>query len=547
MANSATIVVPTPASTELGRRVGKSVLWQAANTSTLRVVNFLIGLFVARIVAPYDFGVFTVAFTISTILGSLISFGFSFAIVREHDRTKQIAPTAYSLSIAMSAMVTVVMLVTAPYLTRSMGSEAATGAVRVLSLFVLMAAFSSVPVALLSRDFMQRQRFMVDSVNVASSTLVMLILIGLGHPVMGLAVSSVVGQLFVVILANRLAPEHYRPGFDWHEAKHLFHFGAPLTGSRLVALLVANIDFIIVGHLLGARQLGYYNLAFNICGWPLVVFGNILATVSTPVLSRVRTSSMELSRHLQAGLSGVTAASFLVCALLCGLAAPIIDSVYGQRWHAAWAPLAMLSIFGAAQTVLAMFWTLLVSLGMTRRLLLIQLIWIVTLGPAMYFGVRSWQTTGAGLAHAVVVTGVVLPVYLITVRCRTSVKLDWFRQSLAVPFPAAIACGAAAYGASHLVTVTYLQLVLGLAAGLSVYALLAGRWLVGVARTLRAMYWSHGLPESRAAERPPERPRTRGSHRAEARARRSRRRGAPGSPSVATVGNTPRSSAGVSG
>jgi lipopolysaccharide exporter len=501
------------ANAELGRRVGRSVLWMAANTSTLRMANFLIGLVVARLVAPYDFGVFIVAFTISTILGSLISFGFSFAIVREHDRTAQIAPTAYTLSIVMSAVVMLVMVVTAPYLASFMGAGAAAGAVRILSIYVLMAAFTSVPIALMSRDFMQRQRFVVDGVDAGVSTIVMFVLIGLGHPVLGLALSRVIGQMSVIALANRMAPERYRPGFDWHAAKQLFHFGAPLTGSRVVALTIANIDFIIVGHLLGAQQLGYYNLAFNICGWPLTVFGAILMSVTTPVLSRVRNSPSELSRHLEAGLSGISAASFFVCAMLCGLAAPLIEAVYGQQWYPAWGPLVMLSIFGAAQTVLIIFWDLLVALGMTRRLLAIQVVWVGALGPAMYFGVRDWQTRGAGFAHAVVVVCVVLPVYLLVLRARTSVGLAWFRRSVVIPALAAVVCGATAFGASHLVDSPYAQLALGLAVGTATYAVLAGRWLLRVIRSLKQMYWSVGQSTVTSTDERPLRGGTVGAHR----------------------------------
>ena len=476
----------------LGRRVGKSVLWQAANTSTLRAISFLTGLLLARLVAPHEFGVYTVAYTISTVLGSLISFGFVYAIVREHERTAQIAPTILTLSIATSSLVTVMMVGTAPYLAGFMGAASATNAVRLLSVYVFLAAFTAVPIAVMSRDFMQRQRFIVDSTDLVSSTAVMLVFIGLGHPVIGLALGRVAGQLCVLIAAHIMSPEHYRPGFDVSVVRELLRFGAPLTGSRMIALIIANIDFIIVGHLLGAQQLGYYNLAFNIAGWPLTVFGGILMSVTAPVLSRVRNSPGELSKHLKAGLSGITAASFFVCALLCGLAAPIVDTVYGQRWHEAWGPLVVLSLFGAAQTVLIMFWDLLMSLGMTRRLLAIQIVWIICLAPAMYFGVHAWHIAGAGQAHAVVVLGVVLPAYLITVRSRTPVELKWFWRSVAVPLPAAVVCGVAAFGASRLVDSPYLQLLLGLVAGTSVYALLAGRWLLRVWRELREMYWTNG-------------------------------------------------------
>jgi lipopolysaccharide exporter len=478
-----------PVAEEFGRKVGTGAMWQAANVGVLRVANFAVGLIVARIVIPYDFGVFTVAMTICNIIGSIASIGFISAIVREPERTKQIAPTVLTMTIATCAVLTAGMYFAAPELAGSLGSSAATDAVRVLSLYIFVSGFGALPVALLSRDFMQRQRFVVDGSYAASSTAVMFVLIAMGHPVMGLALSRVVGQVLSVIIANFLAPEKYRPGFDRHEAKQLLVFGLPLTGSRLLGLSIANIDFIIVGHLLGAQQLGYYNLAFNICSWPLTIFSAILDDITLPTLSRVRDSPKELAKHLEAGLSGLSGATFITCGLLAGLALPLIDAVYGHRWQPAWAPLVLLSVFGAIQTILGMFWDLNVALGLTRRLLGIQIIWIAALAPAMYFAVDRWHTPGAGLAHTVVVAALVFPIYLITVHTKTTLGLGWVRRGLLVPLLTSSVASVAAYGGTRLVDGDWTKVFVGLVIGLVVYAALAGRWLARVMSTLRAMYW----------------------------------------------------------
>jgi O-antigen/teichoic acid export membrane protein len=474
---------------ELGRKVGTGAMWQAANVAVLRVANFAVGLVVARIVIPYDFGVFTVAMTVCNIIGSLASIGFISAIVREPDRTKKIAPTVLTMTIVTSILLTAAMYFSAPALASSLGSASATDAVRVLSLYIFLSGFGALPVALMTRDFMQRQRFIVDGSFSVSSTAVMFVLIEMGHPVIGLALSRVIGQLFTVVLANVLSPEKYLPGFAPREAKQLLVFGIPLTASRLVSLSIANIDFIVVGHVLGAQQLGYYNLAFNICSWPLTIFSAILDDITLPTLSRVRDSPRELARHLEAGLSGLAAASFLTCGLLAGLALPLIDAVYGPRWQPAWAPLVLLSVFGAIQTILGLFWDLNIALGMTRRLFIIQIVWLAALAPAMYYGVSRWHTPGAGLAHTVVVAGLVFPIYLITVKRTTSLGLGWVRRGLLVPLAGSTAAGLTAYEISRLVAGDWTKVLVGIVAGLLVYSLIAGRWFLRIATTLRAMYW----------------------------------------------------------
>ena len=64
-----------PDGSGLGRRVGTSAMWSALNAGLLRASTFLFSLLVARLVVPYEFGVFTVALTIMTFALSLPELG----------------------------------------------------------------------------------------------------------------------------------------------------------------------------------------------------------------------------------------------------------------------------------------------------------------------------------------------------------------------------------------------------------------------------------------------------------------------------------------
>jgi PST family polysaccharide transporter len=506
------------ASPLVGRIVGTGALWSALNAGTLRVATFVVSLVAARLIAPDDFGVFTVAITVFNVAISFAELGVSSALVREHRRSPELAPTVFTLSLANAGVLAGLMVIFAPTLARQLGSAEATDAVRVLALFVLLSGFSAVPAALMTRDFMQRQRFVIDAAFLVSSTAAMIVFVSLGHPVMGLAMSRVAGQVVTVVMISWMAPERYWPGFQWRVAKPLLAFGLPLAGSNLLMMAIANVDFAVVGHALGPRQLGYYNLAYSISGWPVTIFSAVLISVTLPTLSRVRGSPTELTRHLAAGLSAVTALSFPVCALCSVLAGPLIDTVYGHRWHPAWAALVVLSIFGAARTVLTLFSDLAIALGLTRWLLAIQVAWVVVLVPVMMLCVHRWGIAGAGVAHAAVVTLVVIPLYVMITKRATPVRLAAVRDALLPPLGASLCAAGAAYGASLPVDAPLAKLLLGLVAGLLAYVLVAGRWLVALRRRLHDMYWRKDgepaapAPDAAAPAIPTRRNRARGRH-----------------------------------
>jgi O-antigen/teichoic acid export membrane protein len=177
----------------LGRKVGTGAAWSALNAGMLRLATFVVSLVVAHLVAPYEFGVFTVALTVFTIVASLSELGVISAIVREPERTDKIAPTVFTISLATSATLALLMVVAADPLAQVMGAGDAAGAVRVLSLVVLLSGFSQVPSALLVRDYLLGRQFIADAGFFVASTAVLLVLVSFGYSVMALAISRVAG------------------------------------------------------------------------------------------------------------------------------------------------------------------------------------------------------------------------------------------------------------------------------------------------------------------------------------------------------------------
>src|SRR5215471_65423 len=95
----------------VGRKVGTGALWSALNAGTLRVASFVVSIVAARLIAPHDFGVFTVAITVFNVAISFAELGVSSALVREHQRSRELAPTAFTLSLANAGLLAGLMVI----------------------------------------------------------------------------------------------------------------------------------------------------------------------------------------------------------------------------------------------------------------------------------------------------------------------------------------------------------------------------------------------------------------------------------------------------
>jgi PST family polysaccharide transporter len=475
----------------MGRLLARGAAWSSASTAVLRLGQFLVSIVIARLISPHDFGVFVVASTVYLIVINISEVGVSTALIREVDNADRIAPTVSAIAIANSALLAGIVVLAAPWLSSAFGAPAATGAVRVLAIPLLLAGPTAVPAALLTRDFQQGRKMLADVANfvVANGTLLALALHGSG--VMALAWSRVAGQVVSAVLLFALAPQRYWPGFDRREAARLLRFGAPLAGANLAGFTLGNVDFMVVGRFAGPLQLGYYNLAYTVSGWPVSIFTAILSSVTLPALARVKGGMAELSQHIGAALAALCAAAFPVAALCMVLSRPLVTVVYGARWAPTAPILVILAGFGASRVVVALFSDVLVALDRTRVLLHLQLIWLGALVPAMLLGVHWGGGRGAAVAHVTVALAVVVPAYLVAMRRAAAVPLRPLLGLAGYPLLATAAGGAAAWLVAEQVASPWAKLGLGCLTFGVVYLVTLGRWLLVLRRELARLYGRH--------------------------------------------------------
>jgi lipopolysaccharide exporter len=457
------------------RSMRSAALWSGLNSFALRLGQFAVGIVIARIIAPKEFGVFAVAMTVYSVIANVSELGVSAALIRAKGDVRRVAPTIATISIAASVLLTTIMFCTAGPLATVLGAPGAAGAVRILSITVFLAGLTAVPYALLVREFRQDKRFVADGCNFIASTGLVIVLGFAGMGAIALAISKVLGQLVSLVLLYLMVTPRYRPGWNRDEARSALTYSLPLAGASVVTFLLGNVDYIVVGRTLGALWLGFYVLAYNIAGWPVSVFGLMINEVALPAFALTRDQRSSLAKRVSGAVSITAAAALPVSALCLALSLPLVSGVYGPRWHAAAAPLAMLGVFGSVRLLLTLLTNILAALGRSGAVLTIQLVWICTLVPALIVGVGSSGILGAAIAQEVVAIGIVLPLALWWVS-RAGGGNGWLLlRGCVFPLVAAAAACLAAYAVTLTVDSPWFQLILGAAVGLTVYVVTAGR------------------------------------------------------------------------
>lgn len=431
----------TSADATLARKVGAGLGWSTVSNVTLRVGNFLVSILIARLLAPEQFGVFAVALTVWSVLGTLAEFGLGTDLVRSKDPERR-APTVATVGVLTSGVLAGSMALGAPGIAGAFESPASIGVIQLMAVSLAIFGLTIVPAALLQRAYRQRELFLVNLCGMAASTAVIVVLAQADAGPAALAWGQIANQLVLVVGLHRAAGWRPRFGFRPAVARESVAFCLPLASANMVSWLIITLDNLIVARQLSATELGLYVLAFNMSSWPMNAVGQAIRAVALPAFSGVESVVRRNDGLVRAGAPVFTVAVLLGLGMAT-LAEPLIRALYGQVWVAAAAALVGLAVFGAMRIVLDLLATFLIAAGATASVLVVQLLWVAAMVPAMVLGVERFGLVGAGWAHVVVAVSVVLPAYAVCLR-RAGVDVGAFLRSGFVPLatcvPAALAC-----------------------------------------------------------------------------------------------------------
>jgi O-antigen/teichoic acid export membrane protein len=440
-----------PPKRTLGSVASRALGWSFLSTAVSRLGIMGLGIFLARLLGPHEFGTAAVAYVAFIAILSFNELGVTLAIVRWPGDPSEIASTVATIAVVSSLVLYIALYAVAPEFSSAMGSPAATPVVRVLGISIVTSGAVNVPAALLERSFLQGRKIIADQVHSWLAAIISVVCAWTGFGAMSLAIGQVVGCLAGGIIITAFSPLPLRLGFNRSKARALLRFGLPLAGSSLIVFFVANVDNLVVGHVLGATALGCYVLAWNLSSWPVNMFSQPVRSVAPALFSRLQKDpgAMRTGFVSTAGLLG--SVTFPVCLLLSGAAVPIIALVYGQRWAPAAGALKWLAVLAALRILFELTYDYFVVLTRSRLIFTVQLAWLLALIPALILGAKLSGIAGVGAAGAAVAGGVVLPCYAVAL-LKAGVRLRRLASRLWLPVLVAVAIAAAARVISRVIS-----------------------------------------------------------------------------------------------
>jgi O-antigen/teichoic acid export membrane protein len=395
----------------LTRRATAAYGWSVLNTGLSRLGTLAVGIVLARLLGPSEFGTFAVAVVALMAVLSFNELGVSLAIVRWPGDPREIAPTVNTISVAASVGLFGLLFATAGPVASGLGDSDAAPVIQLMSLSVVFSGAVATPAALLQRDFRQGRRMAIDQIVTWSGAGLALLLALTGSGAWSLAIGRVVSTGIGLVLFVAASSYPYRFGFDAGVARRLLRFGMPLAGASIVVFGVGYVEQISVGGVLGATALGYYVLAYNLASWPVSMISQPLRMVAPAAFARIQGDDAQMSAAFITVLRVLAVASLPVCLLLAAAAPEVVEVVYGDAWAPAAPVLRLLAVVAAFRILFELTYDFLVIRQRTGPLLTVQLVWLSALVPTLTLAASRYGLAAVAAAQLVVVGAVVAPCY----------------------------------------------------------------------------------------------------------------------------------------
>ena len=400
----------------LGQAVGRGLTWSLGGQIVMRLLSFGTGVVMARLLVPEDFGAFAVALLAVNVLSAVNELGTIPAVVRWKGDPQEALPTGMTLACAGSVAMYLLVWFGAPAFASSFSNPEAVWVLRVFALTILLDGLNAMPQALLYRSFRQAEFALAELAGTVGYAVVGIVMAWAGSGAMSMAWGRVAGAFITAALFYAIIRFRPRFGFDRRVARELLVFGMPLGISHLVWEGVMNIDYYVVGAVLGTTTLGFYLLAFNLSSWPVSTISYAVQKVSFAAFSRLVDDKDRLPESFGRSM-GVALTVTLPClAVLIVLTPEIIGFLYGEQWLPAAVAARVLLLLGGVRVLMDLVFDLVAADGRSRTTLALRSLWLVALVPALYAGARLDGLRGVGTAHVIVALVVVLPLLLRTLR-----------------------------------------------------------------------------------------------------------------------------------
>jgi O-antigen/teichoic acid export membrane protein len=366
-------------------KVYKALGFSVLSSWVSRALNLASIVIIARLLSPEELGVFAIASAITLIAAELKSFGVGGYLIREDKIDIGKVSNALGLSMLLSWGAGLTMVASSWAIASYYDMPDIAVLVQWLSISFFLSPHIGIGKSLLDRYFQFKHKMLVQILSqfiqfISATTFVLL-----GHSYFSLAYANAISFAAEILIIVLLKPALFTLIPAFNNIKGIAKFGIFVTGSSLVSSLNGNLADLMIGKMGSVSEVAFMSRAGGILNFLSNTISSGIKPVVTPYISQKKRDG---GNYAEAFLYASTMLSTIVVPALAvaGYASlPLITAFFGEQWGAS-APLASIMAISLSINFLNnLSPSLLITAGLERFLLAINLYTLFLNALSIYF------------------------------------------------------------------------------------------------------------------------------------------------------------------
>ena len=382
----------------------KGVGWSAADAFLGQGVTFLVGIVLARLLSPEEYGLIGIVTIFTTILLGFVDSGFSNALIRKQTVTDEDYNTMFIVNMVMSIAMCSLLYFAAPAIASFFDRPQLVALVRVMGLILIFQALSIVQMTILSRKIDFKTKTKASVISAVASGIIGIVLAFSGFGVWSLVAQQLSRQLiysFCLWILNRWWP---KLKFSVESFKYMWGFGWKLLVSGLLDRVWGQLYQMVVGKFYSPATLGQYSRSKDYSSVFSSNLTSIVQRVSYPVLSQVQDDKERMISGYRRIIKTTMFVTAVIMISMGAVAEPLIYCLIGPQWHQAATFLPFICISMSLYPLHAINLNMLQVQGRTDIFLYLEIVKkVIAIGP-IYLGIFVdvyWMLIGS------IITGII--------------------------------------------------------------------------------------------------------------------------------------------
>ncbi|MBQ9554839.1 MAG: lipopolysaccharide biosynthesis protein [Muribaculaceae bacterium] len=347
----------------LKQKTAQGLFWGVLSSGGMQLLNLIIGIFLARLLSPEEYGIVGLLAIFSLIAGNLQESGFGVALINVKNITHNDYNSVFWFNTLSSLALYLILFLCAPLIAAFFHQPCLTSLSRFIFLGLIFAAVGISPNAVLVRSLKMKEKAIISLSALVVSGTVGVTMAFKGFSYWSLATQQVLYN--VVICIGRYSFAHWWPSLkvDFTPVKRMFMFSYKVLITAIMSTISNNVLTVIFGRLFPVAAVGNYSQAnkWNTMASSLVT-GSV-SQITQPVLVRVIDDKERLRRVFGKMLRFTAFLAFPAMFGLAAVANEFILVAIEDKWINSIPLLQILCIGGAFLPLYAVYQNLLLSLG----------------------------------------------------------------------------------------------------------------------------------------------------------------------------------------